>query len=661
MGNRDDDQPVGKLREFQSARHDRYVPDTCSGRIVCNIVTEDPIFVGNRRVRGGSAQAPAIVGNFELDANPAIPASSLRGMISALAEAASNSTLRVLHDAKYSYRKPMKHHLSAIGMLLRQDDGSWRLRPLTASHDVPASVNTHRKVFFGDHNSIQQNGTAAFPYKTFDINDPSYYYMRLAPTLNTRGQFVIARNSEDLLPLDQAAYDALPPGERSCYTRGILRVLGVHGRDDVPVYQPGPPIRHGKKHELFLPYPEDIETRSILPVPEWVIARFHDLADERTATRAVFPYELHGTQRGGQDNKVRLQHGSLVYYREANGQVREVSLSSIWREAAASGEMRFSTHQYFKQMDRQLVPSKYFADYNNAAITIAERLFGFVEDRPSNAQLSRPAAALASRLRFSHALYEAGPDTGPYLEEVTLKILDSPKPPSPAMYFRPRGRYARRSNELNPINSRPKGRKFYLHRQLLGQHLIAEPWRHQPQAGAQWDYTQQVRIRPIAKGVTFSFEIRFDNLSHRELGLLLYALRPTQAFRHKIGMGKPLGLGKIRIDITGLELVDRQQRYTWGGLLSARASDCLDRLSELRTHFVPDERVHNAISLLGNPDVHRPVHYPVANDQAPYSETELFKWFVNNNKLEHPNPLPDLDGATALPMLEPNGQQTEHL
>lgn len=480
--------------------------------------------------------------------------------------------------------------------------------------------------------------------------------MRLAPTLNRKGQLVIARNSVDLLPLDQTAYDALPPEERPHYSRGILRVLGVHGRDDIPVYQPGPPERHGKKHELFLPYPEDIETRPTLPVPEWVIARFHDLADERTATRAVFPYELHGTQRGGQDDKVRLQHGSLVYYREANGQVREVSLSSIWREAAASGEKRFSTHQYFKQMDHQLVPSKYFTDYNNAAVTIAERLFGFVEDRPSNGQLSRSAAALASRLRFSHALFQAGPDTGPYLQEVTLKVLDSPKPPSPAMYFRSQGNHARRSDELNPAGgSRPKGRKFYLHRQLRGQHLIAEPWRHQPQAGVQWDYTQQVRIRPIAKGVTFSFEIHFDNLSDRELGLLLYALRPAQEFRHKIGMGKPLGLGKIRIDINGLELVDRQRRYTWDGLMSPRASDRLAHLDELRAHFAPDPQIHNAIRLLGNPDVRHSVHYPIANDQAPYSERELFKWFVNNNRMEHPNPLPDLDGAAALPRLEPNG------
>ena len=40
--------------------------------------------------------------------------------------------------------------------------------------------------------------------------------------------------------------------------------------------------------------------------------------------------------------------------------------------------------------------------------------------------------------------------------------------------------------------------------------------------------------------------VDFDNLSPRELGLLLYALKPAEGFRHKLGMGKPIGLGGVR-------------------------------------------------------------------------------------------------------------------
>ncbi len=73
---------------------------------------------------------------FELEAGkPAIPASSLRGLISSIVEAASNSALRVLEDKSYSFRRSMKDRtdiLSAIGMVIVDGStGDYRLRPLT--------------------------------------------------------------------------------------------------------------------------------------------------------------------------------------------------------------------------------------------------------------------------------------------------------------------------------------------------------------------------------------------------------------------------------------------------------------------------------------------------------------------------------------------------
>ena len=57
------------------------------------------------------------------------------------------------------------------------------------------------------------------------------------------------------------------------------------------------------------------------------------------------------------------------------------------------------------------------------------------------------------------------------------------------------------------------------------------------------------------------FHVDFDNLDDTELGLLLYALRPKDTFRHKLGLGKRLGLGSVRIDPLAVFYVDRQQRY----------------------------------------------------------------------------------------------------
>jgi len=82
--------------------------------------------------------------------------------------------------------------------------------------------------------------------------------------------------------------------------------------------------------------------------------------------------------------------------------------------------------------------------------------------------------------------------------------------------------------------------------------------------------TQHTLLKPINKGATFHGRIRFENLSEVELGALLFALHLPEGLAHKIGMGKPLGLGSVKIT-PKLYLSNRKQRYTdlfaeWDGL-----------------------------------------------------------------------------------------------
>lgn len=82
--------------------------------------------------------------------------------------------------------------------------------------------------------------------------------------------------------------------------------------------------------------------------------------------------------------------------------------------------------------------------------------------------------------------------------------------------------------------------------------------------------TQHTQIRPVKEGVPFTFQIRFENLSDVELGALLWVLDKAQdeAYRLKLGMGKPYGMGAVKIAPT-LHLQDRQARY--GGLFAAES------------------------------------------------------------------------------------------
>lgn len=72
--------------------------------------------------------------------------------------------------------------------------------------------------------------------------------------------------------------------------------------------------------------------------------------------------------------------------------------------------------------------------------------------------------------------------------------------------------------------------------------------------------TQHTRIKPINKDKTFTGRIRFENLSKVELGALLSSLDLPPDCCHKLGMGKPLGLGSVKITPM-LYLSNRKERY----------------------------------------------------------------------------------------------------
>lgn len=97
-----------------------------------------------------------------------------------------------------------------------------------------------------------------------------------------------------------------------------------------------------------------------------------------------------------------------------------------------------------------------------------------------------------------------------------------------------------------------RGFKRYWHRGSANENLhLAPPTQHLKQ------YTV---IRPIKRHVTFRGRVRFENLAPLELGALLTAIDLPEAFRHHLGMGKPLGMGSVHIRTT-TSLINPVARY----------------------------------------------------------------------------------------------------
>ncbi|CAK8712543.1 hypothetical protein GMJAKD_01805 [Candidatus Electrothrix aarhusensis] len=101
------------------------------GRIICRLETETQLFIGAEGEKAEEQDSEQEkekakkVENYRLNGALAIPATSLRGMISSLAEAASNSAMRVLENGVLSFRKTADDPLKKIGMVvISKDEGS---------------------------------------------------------------------------------------------------------------------------------------------------------------------------------------------------------------------------------------------------------------------------------------------------------------------------------------------------------------------------------------------------------------------------------------------------------------------------------------------------------------------------------------------------------
>lgn len=139
--------------------------------------------------------------------------------------------------------------------------------------------------------------------------------------------------------------------------------------------------------------------------------------------------------------------------------------------------------------------------------------------------------------------------------EFLPKILSSPKPTSYQMYLEPnaQGR-AENWNSDTPI----RGHKLYWHRLTLSdgtKHSWAEE-----DGTAKTDSHPKYPIRPLRSELEFKGKIRFEKMTEIELGALLSALKLKEDLAHKLGLGKPLGLGSVRITPI-LTIINRKKRY----------------------------------------------------------------------------------------------------
>lgn len=199
---------------------------------------------------------------------------------------------------------------------------------------------------------------------------------------------------------------------------------------------------------------------------------------------------------------------------------------------------------------------------NPALIDIADAIFGYVDRNVED-------KSRAGRIFVSDATTNAA---DVWLDPISPKILGGPKPTTFQHYLAQTSANRKDLNHYASVSGQEtviRGHKLYWHKRDINVDQIRERDLEKLRKGKK----QLTKIRPIKPNVQFAFDIHFENLSAVELGTLLWVVslsndkaeglgigKAGEQYCFSLGMGKPLGMGAVKIDYE-LHLSDRPQRY----------------------------------------------------------------------------------------------------
>jgi|GEM_PF-1569655 len=280
----------------------------------------------------------------------------------------------------------------------------------------------------------------------------------------------------------------------------------------------------------------------------------------------------------------------------------------------------------------EMIPEHLHACRAVDALCPACRTFGWVAAEAGERSASAPA--YRGRVRFSDAAFTDGSVLVQPGESWVLPALSTPKPAYVWFYLMRESGRVEDGLEAEDGGYAPgntiRGRKLY--------------WHHEPREKGARTSDQNRSIRDwMGPGATAEFEVVFQNLAPVELGALLWSLEMEGEEVHRLGYGKPLGFGSVRIAVEQAEIAG-PERYSgsgapggWVPLPRAGLDGLKDRFRRemaLRYAGVEDpgaflelRNVRDLRKVLASEEMGAVIAYP---RQSPRDKG--FEWFEKNRK-----------------------------
>jgi CRISPR-associated protein (TIGR03986 family) len=572
--------------------HDAYHEGALTGWIDCDLETCSPTYVrgmytvanyeafGNvkpdqMKPEDKEKQAPFFATTGEmLDGfpKPALPGSSLRGMIRTLVEIAGYGRIRWIgKEPTFTFRAvaaatqdPLRDpYQQAMGRYaanvlvgyLEKNGDDWWVRPAK----TPRDMGWHEER--GAYLKVKERMIQPEDIPNYVPMSSADYHPQLH-RVSFSAQVAAGKRGNYLW------VDRIGSAEAGLPYQGVLVCSG-----NMLETKPGGELKR-KNHALALPVDDKAK---LLPIPAQAV---------RDHVAGMTRFEREALQDWGGEKWGCLKDGAPVFYVADRDEVLYFGHCPNFRiPANLFGQRRAATPPDF-------VPGDLRTD---SRPDLADALFGWTGEEGVGLEKQR-----AGRVFFTDATYQSAKDGIWYQPQpITPHTLSGPKPTTFQHYLvqdrdaghDPDNRMTLAHYGTSPDETQIRGHKLYWHKGSQPD-IEATPKEREHD-------DQLTRMVPLKPGVRFQARIYFENLRPEELGALWWALalpgEEGKTYRHKLGMGKPLGMGALAITPT-LHLTERRSRYEQlfsgeGWHEAAAESDAGPYLDAFETYVLKDNNV----------------------------------------------------------------------
>ncbi|CAM2069309.1 TIGR03986 family CRISPR-associated RAMP protein [Sulfidibacter corallicola] len=519
--------------------------DGISGTLSYTLTNHTPLLVGGEQKKAPDGERGEVHFFKGPDGEPAIPGTSIKGMIRNVIEIASFGKMRLVDDqwlsirdltppAKTIYRDHFSQGtkpLCRAGYLRAVQKGDaflWELTPCKFKR-----VNHNELISYADRQNLDVDYPDRIKKKQFAWEK----YDRWGDNLEVDFKInppIQGRRSKSVTPPEETV--SLGKG-KEYDTSGRLVFTGQPADNDRP-----------KRKYLEFVFYEPGPTKT---VPDRVIASFLSIHEDSKDWKKLWSKQL------------TKEPGIPVFYLVDSHDDRHITAMGLAMMFRLS--YRFSIGETVDHTNP--------AHRLSAPLDLAESMFGNINERDES-------LGLRGRVSFSMMRHESKPD----MDAPLTTILNGPKPSYFPSYVaqgevddrgRLPGREAARYMTYMDSESEIRGWKRYPARNRIGTLEIDH-------GVGDGDNTKvENQLFPMKPHARFRGNVRFHNLRPFELGALVWAMTwgGRNNLRHGLGMGKPYGLGQVSLHL------DEEDR---SGLVSNRLDgtvpdleSCVARFTEL--------------------------------------------------------------------------------